>query len=44
MKGKCQLTVHPKAKAKMKAKLKGVDFPKQWLGICQEEAKNLKST
>ena len=38
-KGKCQLTVHPKSKAKMKAKLKETYESEQWMGICQTEAK-----
>ena len=39
MKGKCQLTVHPKAKSKMKAKLKELTSRSNGWGICQEEAK-----
>ena len=35
MKGKCQLTVHSKSKAKIER----TDKSQQWLGICQEKAK-----
>ena len=43
MKGKCQLTVHPKAKAKMKAKLKELTS-EAMVGDMPRGSKNLKST
>ncbi len=38
MKGKCQLTVHPKSKAKMKSRLKELTSRSNGWGICQEKA------
>ena len=36
-----QMLTHgtPKSQIQDESQTQGVDFPKQWLGICQEEAK-----
>ena len=39
MKGKCQLTVHPKSKARMKSKLKELTSRSNGWEVRQEEAK-----